>query len=133
MLTYRHRPLAERARTTVKMGWSDPSWKWGSAGGEAHNEAAKVRSALATREARAKFIQATSKGACSLDDAKMALALSCQRARNFGYDTDAGLRNRWAFGGMWESLMEEMAACKFEGGRGEEALAEAIWERLELS
>ena len=117
------------------MGWSDPTWNWGSANGAAHDEAMKVRQALATPEARVKFLQDTASGVESLEEGKMALALSCQRARNFGYDTDAGIRDggRWPGGGKWEALMEEMAACAFEGDGGDEALAEAIRRRLKAS
>ena len=59
-------------------------------------------------------------GDTELEDAKMALALKCQRARNVGYDPD----KRWAM------LMESMAACEFEGDDGVHKLAEAIRERL---
>jgi len=117
------------------MGWSEPNWNWGSAIGDAHNEAMKVRRALATAEARVQFLQDTSKGEGNFEDAKMALALACQRARNLGYDTPDGIRDggKWPTGGKWESLMEDMAACKFEGDSGDEALADAIRQRLKAS
>jgi membrane associated rhomboid family serine protease len=104
------------------MGWSDPNWNWGSANGTAHDEAMKVRGALSTPEARNSFLFMVFSGRAPLETVKMALALKCQRARNFGYD-DCG----------WEGLMDEMAACKFEGEEGEEgeaALCEAIRARL---
>tara|TARA_B110001452_G_scaffold102600_1_gene85155 strand:+ start:380 stop:622 length:243 start_codon:yes stop_codon:yes gene_type:complete len=50
----------------------------------------------------------------------MALALKCQRARNLGYDEKD-----------WEGLMEEMAACKYEGDGGSERLCDAIRRRLD--
>ena len=129
-------PQTPHARaSSITMGWSDPNWNWGSAIGDAHDEAMKVRKALSTPEARVKFLQDTSSGAAGLDEAKMALALSCQRARNLGYDTDAGIRDggRWPTGGKWEALMNEMAECAFEGDGGDEALSEAIRMRLKAS
>lgn len=126
-----------RASSVIVMGWSDVGWNWGSANGDAHDVAMRVRSDLATPEARVKFLQDTSAGASSFDDAKMALALGCQRARNLGYDTADGVRDggKWPTGGKWESLMEEMAACNFEGegNSGNETLAEAIRKRLKAS
>ena len=50
----------------------------------------------------------------------MALALKCQRSRNVGYDDR----------GKWEMLMNDMAACKFEGEGGDDLLANSIRERL---
>jgi hypothetical protein len=59
---------------------------------------------------------------CARPRARGSLALKCQRARNVGYDLDRGA--------TWEQLMEDMAACKFEGEGGDEKLATAIRERL---
>ena len=102
------------------MGWSSPNWNWGSAVGDAHDQAMKVRSSLSTPEVRIQFLQDNAAGDVDMEDAKMALALKCQRARNVGYDDR----------GKWELLMEEMAACKFEGEDGEKLLADGIRERL---
>lgn len=61
-------------------------------------------------------------GNVDMFDLKIALALSCQRARNMGYDAEDS---------RWESLMEQMAACDFEDEEtGNEKLAVAINERL---
>lgn len=76
----------------------------------------------ALRQARNSFLFSVFAGVAELDDIKMALALKCQRARNLGYDANDG---------RWEALMEEMAACKFEGADGDEAFAAAIRERLD--
>ena len=56
-------------------------------------------------------------------DVKMVLALSCQRARNLGYDEPDG---------RWESLMDEMAAGIFEDDHmiDREKLANAVNKRL---
>ena len=104
-------------RAIISMGWSSPSWNWGSAVGDAHNEAMRVRDSLSTPEKRTQFLQDNAANSADLEDAKMALALSCQRARNIGYDLP---------GRPWEGLMEDMAACKFEGEDGPEKLATAI-------
>ena len=55
----------------------------------------------------------------------MALALKCQRARNMGYDLAGKLAGK-PHDGTWEGLMEDMAACKFEGEDGMNLLAQAI-------
>mmetsp|Transcript_101687 Transcript_101687/g.195167 ORF Transcript_101687/g.195167 Transcript_101687/m.195167 type:complete len:211 (+) Transcript_101687:97-729(+) len=104
-------------------GWASPTWNWGSAIGDAHNEAMRVRSALGDAKSRTAFIEALNSGTADMFDAKLALALKCQRARNFGYD-DAGR--------IWEDLMEAMAKCDFEApADGDDKLAEAINVRLE--
>jgi len=103
------------------MGWASPNWNWGYANGDAHDEAKRVRKALVEPQARAQFLQTTAAGQSEMEDVKLALALSCQRARNVGYDT----REK-----AWETLMESMAACAFEGDDGEKKLETAIRERL---
>ena len=80
----------------------------------------RIRAELDSPEARRCFLQATAAGETEMEDAKLALALKCQRARNVGYDVDR----------RWEMLMESMAACEFEGEDGVEALATAIRQRL---
>ena len=36
--------------------WSEPGWNWGSANGEAHNEALRIRSSLSTPDQRERFL-----------------------------------------------------------------------------
>lgn len=103
------------------MRWSDSNWNWGSAGGDAHNEAMRVRKMLSTPQARREFLQTTADGTGDLEDVKMVLALKCQRACNVGYDLP---------GRGWQTLMESMAACTFEGDDGQAKLEAAIRERL---
>jgi hypothetical protein len=103
------------------MRWSDSNWNWGSAGGDAHNEAMRVRKMLSTPQARREFLQTTADGTGDLEDIKMVLALKCQRACNVGYDLP---------GRGWQTLMESMAACMFEGDDGQAKLEAAIRERL---
>ena len=102
------------------MGWADPDWNWGYANGRAHDEAMKVRDALQSPESRKSFTFMVFAGMAPTENIKMVLALKCQRARNLGYDN-----------ANWAGLMEDMAACKFEGEDGEGLLCNAIRGRLE--
>ena len=112
-------PRAATRGPTVSMGWKDPNWNWGSAVGTAHDAAMKIRSDLSTAEARKNFLFTVFAGTADPEDAKLALALKCQRARNLRYDDKD-----------WEGLMEDMAACKFEGETGPKVLCDAIRKRL---
>ena len=113
--------LVPARHVAPRMGWTSPNWNWGSAIGDAHDEAMRVRAALSTPEARRDFLQATASEDGDIEAAKMALALSCQRARNLGYDLQ---------GRPWENLMESMAACEYEGEDGLDKLAAAIRDIL---
>ena len=112
------------------MAWSDASWAWGSATGDAHVEAGRLRGRLGAESARADFVRAVADGSASFEDAKLALALLCQRASKkcfaarHGLDEDERVR--------WGELVHELAQCAFEGPRGDVALADAIGERLGL-
>ena len=101
------------------MGFGDPGWNWGSAMGTAHDEAMRIRSSLSTEEARSNFLFTVFAGQADLEEMKLALALKCQAARNMGYDDQ-----------NWEQLMDEMAACRFEGAEGQALLCDAIRSRL---
>ena len=85
--------LSQRARfskLSIEMGWNSPTWGWGTASGDAHGEAMRLRTSLGDPLVRVKFLQASAAGESDLEDVKMVLALSCQRARNVGYDTREG-------------------------------------------
>ena len=111
--------------------WGSEGWNWGSANGAAHDKAAIVRAQFAKRHRRTSFMAWAKCGTVDAGDLKMALALSCQRARNLGYDED----------GKWESLMDEMAAAQYMdaklefidypklAGRRERAAAHAFYVR----
>ncbi|KAL1500438.1 hypothetical protein AB1Y20_013095 [Prymnesium parvum] len=103
--------------------WGSPEWKWGSADGEAHRVAMRVRGELDKPHRRSAFVSYAKMAAIDVVDLKMALALKCQRARNLGYDAEDG---------RWESLMEEMAASEFEheGLIDVTKLASAVNKRL---
>ena len=69
--------------------WSDPCWNWGSANGEAHNEAMRLRASLSTPEKRERFL--TDVGMLDeedWEDSKVVLALACQRASKLCYAKD---------------------------------------------
>ena len=104
--------------------WGSEGWNWGSANGAAHDKAAIVRAQFAKRHRRTSFMAWAKCGTVDAGDLKMALALSCQRARNMGYDEN----------GKWESLMEEMAAAQYMDAKLEfidyPKLAGAVNERL---
>ena len=110
--------------------WSEPGWNWGSANGEAHEEALRLRSSLSTPDQRERFL--TDVGMLDeedWEDSKVVLALTCQRAAKLCYAKDYP-----AFGEedqlAWRALMNDMAACRFEGHQGDLLLAEEIGERL---
>ena len=74
--------LLSTVSSALTMGkWGTSSWNWGSAVGEAHNEAAKIRRGLQSKEARASFVQSLKQSKGSFDDAKMCLALVWQQSR----------------------------------------------------
>ena len=104
--------------------WGSEGWNWGSANGAAHDKAAIVRAQFAKRHRRTSFMAWAKCGTVDAGDLKMALALSCQRARNLGYDEN----------GKWESLMNEMAAAQYMDAKLEfidyPNLAGAVNERL---
>ena len=104
--------------------WGSEGWNWGSPVGAAHDKAAIVRAQFAKRHRRTSFMAWAKCGTVDAGDLKMALALSCQRARNLGYDEN----------GKWESLMDEMASAKYMDAKLEfidyPKLAGAVNERL---
>ena len=104
--------------------WGSEGWNWGSANGAAHDKAAIVRALFAKRHRRTSFMAWAKCGTVDAGDLKMALALSCQRARNLGYDEN----------GKWESLMDEMAVAQYMDAKLEfidyPKLAGAVNERL---
>ena len=111
------------------MSWSDADWKWGSAAGEAHKEALRLREALSMPNQRSNFLTAI--GMMDEEDwadGKVVLALKIQRASKRCYATVYGLDTEEQ--DSWRALMNDMAAASFEGYRGDLLLAEAIIERL---
>ena len=114
-----------------RMGWSDENWQWGSAAGEAHKVCCALRTSLETPESRASFL--TDLGmmdAEDFSDGKIVLALQIQRASTPGFAEEHGLDADDQEG--WRELLDEMAACRFEGYRGDIMLAEAIMDRVGL-
>lgn len=124
-------PRAPRAGDP-KMSWSDPDWSWGSATGKAHDAARQLRESLDSPEARQQFV--TGLGMMDPEDweeSKLVLALKIQRAAKRCYGKAHGLDQDEQ--SSWRALVDAMAACEFEGYRGDLRLAEAIIERLGLS
>ena len=123
-----------RGRVTaasLRMSWTDANWNWGSTQGLAHEEALRLTTALSTPEQRGKFLT----GIGMMDpedfaDSKIVLALNIQRAAKRCYAADYGLDPEEQL--AWQALMDEMAACRFEGYRGDELLAVAIMDRVGL-
>ena len=121
--------------TAVRMeiAWSDPAWAWGSAKGEAHLAAAKLRASLDSVEAREAFLSSATAGEESMEDCTLALALLLQKATKKCYASRYGLEDE-EDQVEWKELLEMMVEGQFEGGqRGEARMVEAIGERVGLS
>ena len=128
--------LARTSATTavqMEIAWSDPAWAWGSAKGEAHLAAAKLRASLDSVEAREAFLSSATAGEESMDDCTLALALLLQKATKKCYASRYGLEDE-EDQVEWKELLEMMVEGQFEGGqRGEAKMVEAIGERVGLS
>ena len=115
-----------------EVAWSDPDWKWGSSDGMAHDVTKRLRDSLSTPMERERFlVDVGMLDEEEWDDSKVVLALKCQRASKRCYAVDYGLDERGQR--SWRALMDDMAACKFEGYGGDMRLAEAIGDRLGAS
>ena len=116
-------PGAEYFEEEPPPSWGSPEWQWGSASGAAHDAALKLRDELGKPHRRSAFVTYAKNGSADVVDLKLALALTCQSARNGGYDAPDG---------RWEALMEEMAAVKYESDNVIDlaGLATACNERL---
>ena len=82
--------------------WSSPEWKWGSADGVAHTEAAKARQEFDKPFRRSSLLSWAKLGSADYVELKMVLALKCQHAKNGGYDAPDG---------RWAKLEAQMAAA----------------------
>ena len=124
------RPRCRDTKLQVIGQWSEPGWNWGSANGEAHHEAMRLRALLSTPEKRERFL--TDVGMLDeedWEDSKVVLALACQRASKLRHAEDYPNLDKEAQL-AWRALMNDMAACRFEGHQGDLLLAEEIGERL---
>ena len=130
------RRVARISTTTavqMEIAWSDPAWEWGSAKGEAHLAAAKLRASLDSVEAREAFLSSATAGEESMEDCTLALALLLQKATKKCYAVRYGLEDE-EDQVEWKELLEMMVEGQFEGGqRGEAKMVEAIGERVGLS
>eukprot|EP00419_Tripos_fusus_P076744 CAMPEP_0172889130 /NCGR_PEP_ID=MMETSP1075-20121228/138067_1 /TAXON_ID=2916 /ORGANISM="Ceratium fusus, Strain PA161109" /LENGTH=172 /DNA_ID=CAMNT_0013743119 /DNA_START=45 /DNA_END=563 /DNA_ORIENTATION=+ len=110
-------PLGCHARLPVaRNGWADSNWNWGSPNGEAHDLAMGLRRKLQTHFAREEWLQDLKAGKADIEELKLALGLCIQHAAREGIDGN----------GMGWQLMMDMAACKFEGKSGVEALRQDL-------
>lgn len=120
-------PFAPKAtvsspRCSPRMAWSDSEWEWDSA--------ARLRSMLSTQAQRQQFMEALMNGDADWEDSKVVLALKCQRVAKRGNANAYGLDTEEQQ--VWRELMDDLAACRYEGYRGDLHLADAIGERLGL-
>eukprot|EP00913_Durusdinium_trenchii_P003285 g3040.t1 len=101
-----------------RKGWADKDWNWGSPFGTAHDEAMALRERLDTREThgeqRETWLKRLESGQVDVEEMKLALGLRIQHAARQGLDGD---------GAGW-ALMQDMAACKYEGSDGQKLLKE---------
>eukprot|EP00930_Biecheleria_cincta_P043333 TRINITY_DN29773_c0_g1_i1.p1 TRINITY_DN29773_c0_g1~~TRINITY_DN29773_c0_g1_i1.p1 ORF type:complete len:188 (-),score=31.67 TRINITY_DN29773_c0_g1_i1:197-760(-) len=97
-----------RQLQTMCRGWADPNWNWGSPVGEAHDLAMQVRARLSSEEIRRAWLSDVVDGTVDVEDIKLALGLRIQHAARQGMDGN---------GAGWQ-LMQDMAACKYEGQDG---------------
>mmetsp|Transcript_44683 Transcript_44683/g.83433 ORF Transcript_44683/g.83433 Transcript_44683/m.83433 type:complete len:178 (-) Transcript_44683:8-541(-) len=115
MPTWRQESVAKR-EAVARRGWADPDWNWGSPIGTAHNEAMALRERLASVRAREAWLQRLLAGEVDVEELKLALGLRIQHAARQGMDGD---------GAGWQ-LMQEMAACKYEGAGGNDKLKQDL-------
>ena len=113
-----------RAAPPKMMSFGDWGWCWGEPGGEAHMVSEGLRSFFATEAERRKFIQAVSVDA-EYEATKVVLALKIERMTKMpwnakDYSIDDGEK------AAWETVLDDMIACKFEDDGGDDRLVAAI-------
>ena len=103
--------------------WGSPEWKWGSEDGVAQEVASKIRLQFKKLHRRTSFQAWANSGTVDMSDLTMALALTCERARNLGYDAPDG---------RWGALMDMIVDAEFDDGGliNQPKLAAAVNERL---
>eukprot|EP00434_Breviolum_minutum_P021776 symbB.v1.2.019221.t1/scaffold1565.1/size111341/8 len=106
----------------LRHGWADKDWNWGSPFGTAHDEAMALRERLDTQEQREAWATRLKSGEVDIEELKLALGLRIQHAARAGMDGD----------GVGWTLMQDMAACKYEGSDGQKLLKEDL-DRLILT
>lgn len=102
----RSAPLSQGERAQpASMGFSSPNWKWGDGSGEAAVEVVRVRRMLATQEDRERFVKAMDEDRADLLDAKVALALLCEKLDPM--DDLEGMKS-------WKRLLNQLNNMEFE-------------------
>eukprot|EP00798_Chlamydomonas_sp_ICE-L_P011093 gene11093-18707_t len=115
----------------VKSGWASPTWNWGSARGDAHDEAFKLRNKLGTKQSRMSWLGEVMKAGpgggeaadlpCPITwcEGKLALALLWQKAARERNDEGRADNMRWivkvklALALLWQKAARE----RTDGGR----------------
>ena len=110
--------------TTIPLrmsGWSSPSWNWGSAVGDAHNEAMRIRGALRDEELRRQWLVSMIGGSSAVEweDVKLVLALKWQKAARERRDADYGF------------VMERLRLAEYEGDQQDEVMVADMEARLD--
>eukprot|EP00242_Pyramimonas_sp_CCMP2087_P009927 CAMPEP_0198201992 /NCGR_PEP_ID=MMETSP1445-20131203/5038_1 /TAXON_ID=36898 /ORGANISM="Pyramimonas sp., Strain CCMP2087" /LENGTH=171 /DNA_ID=CAMNT_0043872685 /DNA_START=318 /DNA_END=833 /DNA_ORIENTATION=- len=88
--------------------WASPTWNWGSARGDAHDEALKIRTKLNAPQSRSTWLEqmVTTDSLVSWSEVKLVLALKWQRAAHARRDGgEAG----------YGYVMEQLRRAKYEG------------------
>ena len=98
-------PIVEEAEEDeAPPSWSSPGWNWGSTDGFANEEVMRIKEKFEKPHRRQSFQYWAKAGTVDVVDLKMALALSCEQARDQGYDAPDG---------RWGALVDAMAAAEF--------------------
>ena len=65
--------------------WSSPTWRWGSAVGDAHDKAMQIRAQFNTKENRSAYLQRLKEeGVTAIEELKLTLALTIQWSGHAG-------------------------------------------------
>ena len=88
-----------------------------------------LRRILDTPDERTSFLKAIESDA-EFEATKVVLALKIQRASKSWHAEEYGLDDSEQV--AWRRIMDDMADCRFEGEGGNEALVEAIGQRLKM-
>ena len=119
-------PLASPLTTQPagRSPWASPTWRWGSALGDAHVQSTALGDRLATAESREAFVAAIGAGDVEWAECQLALALKCQHAAKKCYGRAHGLGTSEQR--RLRQLVDDMAGCCFEGEGGAARLATAL-------
>lgn len=100
-------------------GWSSPTWRWGSAVGDAHDKAMQVRQKFNTEEKRESFLKrialvGSRYDTAAVEELKLTLALCIQWCGHCGI--------RESNGHAWRDIEANLVSAKYECERGIDVL-----------